>query len=168
MAETTAAEPDASHAFDFLHGAWEVRNRRLTARLVGATDWVEFTATNVCRPTLGGLGNEDVYRTELWPGFVGMAYRFFDPARRQWSIYWADSVHGTLEPPVVGGFDGDVGLFEGDDTLAGRPIRVRFTWSRMASGAPRWEQAFSPDGGSTWETNWVMEMTRPAGWRDER
>jgi len=24
----------------------------------------------------------------------------------------------------------------------------------------RWEQAFSPNGGRTWEDNWLMEFTR--------
>jgi hypothetical protein len=24
----------------------------------------------------------------------------------------------------------------------------------------RWEQAFSPDDGKTWERNWIMTMTR--------
>lgn len=37
---------------------------------------------------------------------------------------------------------------------------VRFEWTRPHSDAPRWEQAFSPDGGRTWETNWVMNFTR--------
>ena len=50
----------------------------------------------------------------------------------------------------------------GDDTFAGRPIRVRFTWSGVTTRTPRWEQAFSADGGETWETNWVMEF-EPAG-----
>ena len=81
-----------------------------------------------------------------------------DPATRQWSIYWADSHRGRLEPPVVGSFDGDVGTFYGDDAFEGRPIRVRFLWTRGTS--PRWEQAFSTDGGKTWETNWTMDMTR--------
>jgi hypothetical protein len=28
---------------------------------------------------------------------------------------------------------------------------------------PRWEQAFSEDGGETWETNWVMDFARAGG-----
>jgi hypothetical protein len=151
---------DGSRDFDFWMGSWKVHNRRLRERLKGSTDWDEFEATATARLLLGGAGNEDVYRTEFAGGFTGMSFRFFDKATRRWSIYWADSRKGTLEPPVVGSFQGDVGVFEGDDVLEGRPIRVRFTWSRVTSPSPRWEQAFSADGGKTWETNWVMDMTR--------
>ena len=41
-----------------------------------------------------------------------------------------------------------------------RPILVRFIWSGVTTATPRWEQAFSDDGGRTWETNWVMDFTR--------
>jgi hypothetical protein len=79
-----------------------------------------------------GLGNEDVFTTDHDGGFVGMSFRFFDPERQRWSIYWADSRRpGELDPPVVGRFEGDVGVFEGEDVLNGRPILVRFTWSRQ-------------------------------------
>ena len=109
----------------------------------------------------GGLGNEDVFCTEYGGGFVGMSFRFYDPDSALWSIYWADSRRpGLLDPPVVGSFSGDTGVFEGDDTFGGRPIRVRFTWSGVTTTTPRWEQAFSDDGGKTWETNWVMDFTR--------
>jgi hypothetical protein len=149
--------------FDFWMGAWRVRNRRLRERLKGSTRWDEFEATVVARPLLGGAGNEDVYRTDFGGGFTGMSFRFFDRTARRWSIYWADSRRGTLDPPVVGGFDGDVGIFEGEDSFEGRPIRVRFLWSGVTTPTPRWEQAFSEDGGETWETNWVMEMRRDDG-----
>ena len=45
------------------------------------------------------------------------------------------------------------------------PIRVRFIWSGVTTPTPRWEQAFSDDGGETWETNWVMDFT-PRGRKD--
>lgn len=149
-----------SRSFDFLFGSWKVHNRRLRERLKGSTAWDEFAASSVARPLLGGVGNQDVFRTSFGGGFTGMSFRFFDRAKRQWSIYWADSLRGTLEPPVVGGFSGDTGVFEGADVFEGRPIRVRFTWSRVATPTPRWEQAFSEDGGKTWEPNWVMDFER--------
>jgi hypothetical protein len=146
--------------FDFLMGHWTVRNRRLRARLRGCTEWDEFSATNAARPLLRGLANEDEFVTDFAGGLVGMAFRFFDPATGLWSIYWADSKRGTLEPPVRGRFADGVGVFEGDDTLDGRAIRVRFRWSGAGSAMPRWEQAFSADGGASWEVNWIMEFTR--------
>jgi hypothetical protein len=160
MSETVRAASSATD-FDFWMGRWKVRNRRLRERLVGSTEWEEFEATSAARRTPDGLGNEDVFRTEHAGGFTGMSFRFFDPVSRLWSIYWADSRRpGLLDPPVLGGFDGDRGAFEGEDTWEGRPIRVRFLWSGVTSPTPRWEQAFSDDGGLTWETNWVMEFTR--------
>jgi hypothetical protein len=147
--------------FDFWMGRWSCRNRWLRERLVGSTEWEEFDSTVVARRTLDGIGNEDMFRTDHAGGFTGMSFRFFDPASGVWSIYWADSRRpGLLDPPVLGGFDGDAGIFEGDDEWDHRPVRVRFTWSRITTPTPRWEQAFSAHGGETWETNWVMDFTR--------
>jgi hypothetical protein len=147
--------------FDFFFGSWTVRNRYLGERLRGSDDWEEFEATSEARPLPGVLGNEDEFRTEALGGFVGMSFRFFDPEAGRWSIYWADSRRpGVLDPPVFGGFANGTGVFEGTDVYAGKPILVRFTWTEVDSGAPRWEQAFSGDGGESWELNWVMEFTR--------
>jgi hypothetical protein len=160
MTEVLQSEATATD-FDFWFGSWEVRNRWLTRRLAGSDDWDEFPATVIARPLLDGVGNEDEFRTEHDGGFVGMSFRFFDPERRRWSIYWADSRRpGELDPPVFGAFSGDVGVFEGEDIHRGRPILVRFTWSGVTTPTPRWEQAFSDDGGRLWETNWVMDFTR--------
>ena len=147
--------------FDFWMGSWNVRNRFLRERLQGSTDWEEFEATSVARPLLDGLGNEDEFRTDHDGGFIGMSFRFFSPETKLWSIYWADSRRpGVLDPPVFGTFSGDTGVFEGTDVLDGRPILVRFTWFGVTTPEPSWEQAFSADGGESWETNWVMEFTR--------
>jgi len=160
MTDVLQNEATASD-FDFWFGSWEVRNRWLRRRLAGSDDWEEFDATVVARPLLGGVGNEDEFRTDHAGGFIGMSFRFFDPERRRWSIYWADSRRpGELDPPVFGTFSGDVGVFEGEDVHKGHPILVRFTWSGVTTPTPRWEQAFSDDGGRTWETNWVMDFTR--------
>ena len=146
--------------FDFLFGSWHVRNLWLRKRLVGSNDWEEFQATSVARPLLDGMGNEDEFRTDHDGGFIGMSFRFFDPIRRRWSIYWADSRRsGELDPPVFGTFSGDIGVFEGEDEFEGRPIRVRFIWSGTRTRTPRWEQAFSADDGETWETNWIMDFS---------
>ena len=159
----TETEPTARD-FDFWIGRWTVRNRVLRERLAGSDEWDEFDATVEARLILDGLGNEDEFQTDHDGGFTGMSFRFFDPVQKRWSIYWADSRRpGVLDPPVFGGFAGDVGVFEGPDTHAGRPILMRFTWTGVTTSAPRWEQAFSEDDGETWETNWIMDFTRVGG-----
>ena len=149
-----------AHAFDFLLGTWQIRNRRLVGRLQGSQEWQEFEARCVCDALPGRLGNRDEYRTDFWQGFVGLSLRFFDPRSGQWSIYWIDNRGAQLQPPVVGAFADGIGVFTGADRFQGRPILVRYTWSGTTTSHPRWEQAFSTDGGKTWETNWTMEFTR--------
>jgi hypothetical protein len=159
---TTAKEHDGSHDFDFFFGRYRAHNKRLVGRLRGSTTWESFEHTSDCRPVLGGLGNmdENVFDDPSRPGFIGMSLRLFDPQTRQWSIYWADNRVGVLQPPVVGSFSNGVGIFEGPDGFEGKPILVRYTWSNITSTSARWEQAFSPDNGQTWETNWIMDFTR--------
>jgi hypothetical protein len=158
---TSAVEArTVTHDFDFFMGRWKVHNRWLKKRLAGSDEWEEFEAKSIARPLLDGLGNEDEFRTDHAGGFIGMSFRFFDPKTERWSIYWADTRRpGVLDPPVLGAFSDDIGVFQGEDTFEGRPILVRFIWSRTTTGTPRWEQAFSEDGGETWETNWIMDFT---------
>ena len=161
MSQTAVAAESTARDFDFWMGRWKGRNRRLRERLAGCTEWDEFESKSIGRSILGGTANEDVFLTDYAGGYVGMSFRFFDPETKLWSIYWADSRNpGPLEPPVAGRFDGDVGIFEGPDTFEGRPIVVRYTWSSVTTPTPRWEQAFSDDGGETWETNFVTEFAR--------
>ena len=163
MAHVAGARLPTAQDFDFFMGRWTVQNRRLTERLAGSDEWEEFESTSVAHPILGGLGNEDEFRTRHAGGFIGMSFRFFDPERQRWSIYWADSRRpGELDPPVFGTFSGDIGVFEGEDEFDGRPIKVRFIWSGTRTRTPRWEQAFSADDGETWETNWVMDFSPAA------
>lgn len=153
---------DGRHDFDFLMGHWQVSNRRLDKPLQADAVWQEFEATNDARPLLDGAGNVDEFRAEAWrPGFIGMSLRLFNPETKQWSIYWTTNRSGSFEPPVVGCFDNGIGIFEGDDCYNGEPIRVRYTWTVTDRERPRWEQAFSQDGGKTWQTNWIMQFHRP-------
>jgi len=148
--------------FDFLVGAWTVANRRLVRRLVGSTDWEEFEGKANCRKILNGMGNIDeiAFPTK---GYTGATLRLFDPDLEQWSLYWASTLTGRLEPPVRGRFSDDIGDFYGDDAHNDIPILVHYRWSEITPTGARWEQAFSTDGGSTWERNWVMDFSRIAG-----
>jgi hypothetical protein len=162
IAPRTAEPGPAVHDFDFYFGRWRVRHRRLTARLAGSDDWEAFDGTSTAWPLLGGAGNVDDNVLELPSGsYRAVSLRSYDPVADAWSIWWLDGRNpGRLDPPVVGGFRNGVGTFIGEDTFDGRPILVRFLWSDITATACRWEQAFSADGGATWEVNWVMESTR--------
>ena len=152
----------AVHDFDFYMGTWRVHHRRLKERLAGSDDWAEFEGTSHAWPILDGAGNIDDNVLELPSGtYRAISLRSFDPETDLWSIWWLDGRSPTrLDPPVVGGFRDGLGTFMGNDTFEGRPIIVRFRWSGITPTTARWEQAFSEDGGSTWEVNWVMEMTK--------
>jgi len=160
---TTAAEQSAPHDFDFLVGSWRVHHRRLKLRLAGNHDWEEFEGTSRLEMTMAGAGTVD----DNWLDLPGGAYRAvgiraYDPKTGLWSIWWLDgrNPQGPLDPPVRGRFENGIGTFTGNDTFNGKPIVVRYTWSRITPTTCHWEQAFSPDGGKTWETNWVMDLTR--------
>lgn len=148
--------------FDFIIGDWNVSHRRLNERLCGCTEWTEFTGTSSTRKILQGLGNVEDNVLNFPSGPVrAAAFRSYDPATRSWAIWWLDGrAPHRLDKPVVGGFAGGVGTFFADDELDGRPIRVRFLWRANPGGHPTWEQAFSADGGKSWETNWQMEFVR--------
>jgi hypothetical protein len=157
-------ERDGRGDFDFLLGRWTVRNRRLKERLKGCTDWEEFPSTCRARPILGGLGNMDEFTLERASGQVlAVTVRLYDPSSGEWSIYWAASTgRGRFDPPMVGRFDGPRGEFFSHEVFEGRHIFSRFIWTVEGPEACRWEQAYSADGGKSWETNWTMEFTRQA------
>ncbi len=161
--DTTAVAQtaDGRHDFDFFAGRWKVAHRRLRRRLVGDTVWEEFAGTCETRQLLGGLGNVDDNVLELPAGtYRAATLRLFNPGKRLWSIWWVDARNPALEPPVHGRFENGIGTFFGDDSIDGRPIRVRFSWSGITPRSACWDQAFSADGGQSFEPNWTMSFDR--------
>jgi hypothetical protein len=148
------------HDFAYFEGGWTTAQRKLVARGVGSDEWEEFPATLCATPYLDGHANVDeLYMPTLHR--AGLTLRVFDATRRQWSIYWASSATGRLDPvPVVGGFVGPRGEFYAlDHDADGRAIKVRYVWTISSPTQARWDQAFSYDD-RTWETNWTADFTR--------
>lgn len=145
--------------FDFLVGSWDIANRRLLRPLSSSDDWDEFPSTSECRSVFGGAANFDEISIPS-RGFSGLTLRLFDTEKKEWSLYWANSRDGALQPPVTGRFADGTGTFYSRESYQGADIIVRFIWSDITPGTAKWEQAFSADGGTTWETNWIMEFTR--------
>jgi hypothetical protein len=158
-----AAARASQHDFDFLFGSWNIHNRYLKERLRHSTEWIEFDARSQVEPMLDGFGHLDRYfAVRDGAPFEGITVRLFDPATGEWSIHWADTARArTLLPPMIGRFTRGVGEFHGDEVVDGRKVICRFLWTRPTTASARWEQAFSEDGGHTWETNWIMTLTRP-------
>ena len=147
--------------FDFFIGRWTAHSRRLRERLKGSNDWEDIEGTAVIRKVLGGLGNIDEITMDRETGRLeGLTLRLYNPEARQWSMYWSSSADGILQPPVIGSFNDGRGEFYSQELFEGRSIFCRFICSDITETSCRWEQAFSADGGKTWETNWIAELTR--------
>ena len=155
------SETSSEHDFDFLVGDWKLRNRKLKSRLTHSNEWTAFESTVEMHQILGGMGNIDKY-TELVSGkpYEGVALRLFNAKTKLWSIYWADSNSGSLDPPVVGSFANKVGHFFARDTYKGQNIIVVFRWDVRNPQRPIWSQAFSTDEGKTWEWNSINVSKR--------
>lgn len=165
MTATAHAAPEqpGAHDFDFIAGEWRTRHRRLKERLAGSTEWIEFTGTQSARVIMGGAANMDDNVFDMPGGaYRGVTLRAFDAKSGLWSIWWLDSrfPQNPMDPPMRGRFENGVGLFYADDAFNGRPIRVRFIWKNLSPTRSRWEQAFSTDGGKTWETNWTTDFEK--------
>jgi hypothetical protein len=158
--------PAMDNSFDFFVGTWTSRQRRLRQVLAGCEDWYEFPGTTRCWSVLDGAGNFDEV-TFPTLGFSGVTLRLYDKDRDEWSLYWASSRTGMSLPPVVGRFGaGGRGVFTAEEEYEGAPIVVRFLWSEITATSCRWEQAFSTDGGATWETNWIADFSRTGNDRE--
>lgn len=157
---------DGRHDFDFEIGTWKAHVRTLVHRLNNASDWEELDGTVVTRtlPMLEGWNESEMRvddpithrRIEL------LAVRLYNPAARQWSIYGSSLKSGVFDPPVVGQLSNGHGEFYGSDNWEGRAVIVRYMWQVVSHDKTHFEQAFSQDGGRTWEVNWIYDGVRIA------
>jgi hypothetical protein len=157
----TPTEQDGQHDFDFEIGTWKTHLRRLVHPLTGSTTWVEYEGTTVVRKVWNGRANLIELEAD-GPGghFEGLNLRLYNPGSHQWSLNFANSSGGGMNQPTIGEFKNGRGEFFDQETLNGRAIFVRFVISDITPDSCRFEQAFSEDGGKTWEVNWVATDTR--------
>ena len=138
--------------------------RRLPDRLVGSNTWIEYDGISNHKKLLDSNANFeqfDVTSTDGKLRIKAQTLRLYNPVSHQWSIYLVDLDAGTLDiPPVTGQFTGKRGEFYDQEVWKGRAIFVRYMWLDQGPHAARMEQSFSPDGGKTWEVNWICELSR--------
>ena len=157
----TASPSSSKHDFDFFEGKWKLHNKKLRSKLNNCTEWIEFESTQEMYKILNGIGNIDNFQATFdGQPFEGMTVRLFDPKTNLWSIYWADSNNGKLDPPVLGSFENNIGHFFTKDIFDEKNVLVVFRWDATDQHNPVWSQAFSDDNGKTWEWNWYMFMAK--------
>jgi hypothetical protein len=164
--QTTVSQPaarDGQKDFDWEIGSWTTKVKVRRNSLSGtAPDWAEYQGTSVVKPLLDGRANFVELSVAGPRGKIeGGSLRLYSPKARQWSLNYANLSNGLLTAPVFGGFDDSGrGTFFGQDTLDGRTILVRFIITRASPNEAHFEQAYSVDGGQTWEDNWIAVDTR--------
>ncbi|WP_203454616.1 hypothetical protein [Jiangella aurantiaca] len=153
-----ASVADGQRSFDWEIGTWRSHVRVLANPLSESPDeWLGFEGTSVVRPLMGGRSNVVEFNVQGATGRIeALNLRLYEPQADRWSLTFVNMRDGLLTPAVYGGFHDGVGEFYGDDQLDGRPIKVRFLIVRQGPDKARFEQAFSDDGGETWETNWIV------------
>ncbi len=160
-AHPQAPARDGQHDFDFEIGTWKTHVSRLLHPLTGSTTWVEMDGTTVVRKVWDGRANLVELEVDGPSGHLeGLSLRLYNPESRQWSLNFSNSADGTLAQATIGEWKDGRGEFHDQETLRGRAIQVRFVITPRTPNSIRFEQAFSDDGGRTWEVNWIATDTR--------
>jgi hypothetical protein len=160
-AQRPAVERDGQHDFDFEFGSWKAHLSRLSKPLTGSTTWVEYDGTSVVRKVWDGRANLGELEVDGPAGHIeGLTLRLYNPKSHQWNITFSNSNDGTPGRAMIGQFKNGRGEFYDQESLDGRAIYVRFVFSEIAKNSFKFEQAFSDDGGKTWEVNWVAKFVR--------
>ena len=159
--KTSGQQQDGQHDFDFEFGEWKVHLSRRLRPLTGSTTWVEYNGTSVVRRVWNGGANLGELAVSGPAGRIeGLSLRTYNPQSHQWNISWSNRAQGTVDPPMIGGFKNGRGEFYNQELFNGRAIFVRFIFSDITANTFRFEQAFSADGGKTWEANWIATFSR--------
>ena len=156
-----AAVHDGQHDFDFEIGSWKTHLKRLVHPLSGSTEWTEYEGTTTVRKVWNGRANLVELVADGPAGhFEGLNLRLYNPQSRQWSLNFANAASGSLSQPTIGEFKDGRGEFYDQEDFNGRAVLVRFVIMPVDADTIRFEQAFSDDGGKTWEVNWIATDTR--------
>jgi hypothetical protein len=157
-----AAVRDGQHDFDFHLGDWTTHIRSLQHPLTGSTTWVEYDGTLTVRKVWDGRAQlEELRAAGAGRQIEDLLLFLYNPQTGQWSLNPAASNDGVMGTQLVGGFrDGRGEFYDQEPAAGGRTVLVRQTWSDITPTSHHFEQAFSNDGGRTWEPNFVAVLTR--------
>lgn len=161
-AAPTPTDDPRVHDFDFEFGpTWTAHLRLLPHRFVGSHDWIDYHGTLLTHKLWTGQGNmSELVVSNGKSNIVGGALHLYNPDTRQWSVWFANAVTGTLGVPSVGHFEGGRGVLYDREPQSGRMVTVRQIFSNISAHTFNFDQAFSADNGKTWETNLTIRYTR--------
>ena len=155
----SAAAQDGPHDFDWDIGTWKTHQKRLVHPLTGSTTWVEYQGTDVVRKVWDGANVAEIRAEGSGGQLEILALRIYNPASHEWSIYFTNSATGALSVPSVGRFKNGRADFYDQETYNGKTILLRFSISDIKPTSCHFEQAFSEDGGKSWEVNFIVDET---------
>ena len=157
--------------FDFFLHTWDVVNKRKKVRSLyddpeanQQAEWEEFYGFfGMGAKYCDGRVMVDHFEATFPSGQVvkGLNVRVYHQQTGEWSLIWLDNRQPPDLEPLVGKFEDGVGRFESFITTQDdRKVLVRYQIDQFTEETFHWQQAFSMDGGETWEVNWIMESTK--------
>ncbi len=153
--------PLGEHDFDFNIGSWKTHIKYRRVSPAGAVDWVEMNGTVVVRKIWNGKGELEELEADGPAGhFEGATLFLFNPQSGQWSQTFANSNDGTLTAPLIGDFKSGRGELYAQEAYHGKVVLLRGVWSAIAPNSHQFEEAFSEDGGKTWQPSFIGTLTR--------
>ena len=157
---TAFAEP-AQHDFDWQLGDWKIHMRRMLHPLSDAESWTTYDGTVDVSKVWGGRANLAEIDTQGPSGHLQfLSLRLYNPQSHQWTLNFAHAGSNLVGTPMYGQFHDGKGEFYDQITLDGKVMLERFSFGDISAGAGQDQQAFSADGGQTWEVNWINDQTR--------
>jgi hypothetical protein len=158
------AVPVTHNDFDFDIGTFKSHSSRLLKPLSGSTEWAETDGTTVVSRVWGGRANlAEIHIDPPFGPIDFLALRWYSPTARQWFLTFANAANGTVGVPLAGVFkDGRLDLYDAEP-LDNKQILVHFAIWPTSKDSGASEQAFSADGGKTWEVNYKTRYTRLSG-----
>jgi hypothetical protein len=159
-AAASASTGDERHDFDWNFGTWKTHIKRLFHPLTGSNDWAAYEGVVTVRPALGGSANVEEIEADGPSHLEFLDVRIYDSQSRQWVENGSNGRTGTLGVPGFGSFADGRGVFYDQEAFDGEMVLVRQTFFDITPVSYSYEQAFSDDGGRTWEPNLVAHLDR--------
>ena len=161
LAQAGAAVRDGSHDFDFSLGNWTTEVTIIKDPFNKPNDQIHLRGTKTARSVWGGKGWLEEIRAD-GPNSHWQAANLFlyDPAAGQWSENYVDSSVGRMESPSIGGYRDGKLEFYSMESVGGRTMLIRGTWTIMSPDLHSYEVARSIDGGRSWHTSFIATVSR--------